>query len=142
MNIFDSLERAESQFPGNQALIFKGKPTTYRELYEQACRLSAVLLTRGNLQAGSRVALFLPNIPEFVLCYYAVQRIGAIAVSLNVMLKRDEVAFILHDCGAQLLITAPQLLEQVPEHVAGLQGIVSVGPAHRRGCYQLNEFLT
>jgi long-chain acyl-CoA synthetase len=141
MNIFDSLEHAKSQFPGNEALIFKGKPTTYRELYEQACRLSAVLSTHGNLQPGSRVALFLPNIPEFVLSYYAIQRIGAIAVSLNVMLKRDEVEFILNDSGAQLLITAPQLLEQVPERFAGVEAIISVGSADRPRCYQLNELL-
>jgi long-chain acyl-CoA synthetase len=141
MNIFDSLERAKSQFPDNEALIFKGKPTTYRELYEQACRLSAVLSTRWKLRPESRVAIFLPNIPEFVLCYYAIQRIGAIAVSLNVMLKRDEVEFILRDSAAQLLITAPQLLEQVPEGIATLDGIVSVGPVSRPDCCQLSELL-
>jgi long-chain acyl-CoA synthetase len=142
MNIFDSLERAKSQFPDNEALVFKGKPTTYRELYEQACRLSAVLSTRWNLRPATRVALFLPNIPEFVLCYYAIQRIGAIAVSLNVMLKRDEVEFILRDSAAQLLITTPQLLEQVPEGIAALEGIVSVGSVNRADCCQFSELLT
>lgn len=141
MNIFDSLERATGQFPDRDILIFKGKNTTYRELYERACHLSAVLRGRWNLQPGSRVAIFLPNIPEFILCYYAVQRIGAIAVSLNVMLKRDEVAFILRDCGAQLLITVPQLLEQVPEGISTVEAVVTIGAANRPGCDELSELL-
>ena len=45
MNIFDSLERAKSQSPDKAALIFKGNSTSYRELYEQACRLSAAFRT-------------------------------------------------------------------------------------------------
>jgi long-chain acyl-CoA synthetase len=142
MNIFDSLERARDQFPDREALIFKGKSTSYRELYEQACHLSAVLSRRWRLQPGARVAIFLPNIPEFMLCYYAIQRIGVIAASLNVMFKRDEVNFILRDCGAQLLITAPQLLEQVPDDVSTVESLVTVGPSTRSGCCELGELLS
>ncbi|HWP59578.1 MAG TPA: long-chain fatty acid--CoA ligase [Candidatus Acidoferrales bacterium] len=128
MNIFDSLRRASIHFPGKEAIVFKGARISYADLYAQVCRLSAALAERFKLSKGDRVALFLPNVPEFVVSYYAVERAGAIAVSLNVMLKRDEVDFVLNDAEAKLLITAAPLLEQVPETVPSLKGIVAVGP--------------
>ncbi len=134
MNIFSSLERARHGSPQKDAVIFRGQAMSYGELHEQTCRLSAALLKRFNLQRGDRVAIFLPNIPEFIVSYYAIQRRGAIAVSLNVMLKRDEVSFILRDSGARALITAPQLLEQVPDNIPTLEGIVASGETTRPGC--------
>lgn len=142
MNIFDSLERAKTYFPKKDALLFKGVNTSYEELHQQVCRLSSALRDRFNLRRGDRIGIFLPNIPEFVLSYYAIVRLGAIAVSLNVMLKRDEVGFILNDCGAKLLITAPHLLEQVPETSAipSAEGIVCVD-ADRPGTLSLRDLL-
>ncbi len=66
------------------------------------------------IERGDRVALLLPNIPEFVISYLAIQKIGAVAVSLNVMLKRNEIKFILDDCGAIALITTEELATNVP----------------------------
>jgi long-chain acyl-CoA synthetase len=142
MNIFDSLECAQIRFPDKEALIFKGQGMTYRELYERACGLSAALSRRFGARRGDRVAIFLPNIPEFIQSYYAVERLGAIAVSLNVMLKRDEVEFILRDCGARVLVTVPQFLDQVPETIPTLEGIVAVGETNRPGCLRISDLLS
>ncbi|HET8562647.1 MAG TPA: long-chain fatty acid--CoA ligase [Candidatus Binatia bacterium] len=144
MNIFDALQRAKTYLPKKEALTFKGKATSYLELYEQACRLSAGLSQRFNLQRGDRVAVFLPNIPEFIVSYYASQRIGAIAASLNVMLKRDEVEFILNDCGAKVLITAPQCLEQIPppKAVPALECTVCVGESDKAKLLRFSDLLS
>lgn len=133
MNVFDCLERSKIYFGQKEALWFKGAVTSYRDLYQQACHLSSAFRSRLKINPGDRVAIFLPNIPEFVLSYYAAVRLGAVAVSLNVMLKRDEVAFILNDCGAKALVTTRQLLEQVPERSAipRLKRIVCVGEPER-----------
>ncbi|HEX9664177.1 MAG TPA: long-chain fatty acid--CoA ligase [Candidatus Binatia bacterium] len=139
MNIFDSLERAQIRFPDKDAVMFKGQRTTYGELYEQACRLSAALSKRFGLLRADRVAIFLPNIPEFIVSYYAIEKLGAVAVSLNVMLKRNEVEFILRDCGARVLIAMPQFLEEVPENISSLEAIVTVGATDRPGCWQFAE---
>ncbi|MBI4528573.1 MAG: long-chain fatty acid--CoA ligase [Deltaproteobacteria bacterium] len=128
MNIFDSLERANIYFPNRPAILFKGKSTSYHELYDRVLQLSSALKARLDLQKGDRVAIFLPNVPEFLVAYYAIARVGAIAVSLNVMLKRNEVQFILNDSGARALITASHLREQLPEtgRVPSLQAVVAV----------------
>jgi long-chain acyl-CoA synthetase len=141
MNIFDCVARAQERFSDKEALIFKGQACCYRDLYEQACRLSGALRKRFNLQRGDRAALFLPNIPEFITAYYALQKLGVIVVSLNVMLKRDEVQFILRDSAVRVLITAPSLLDQVPKDVPAVANIVTVGETNRPGCLQFSDLL-
>ncbi|MBI2231845.1 MAG: long-chain fatty acid--CoA ligase [Deltaproteobacteria bacterium] len=144
MNIFDSLERSKSYLPDKEAVIFGATGITYRDLYERVCRLSSTLQADCNIQQGDRVALFLPNVPDFIFSYYAVVRLGAIAVSLNVMFKRDELKFILNDSEAKLLITTPQLLEQVPEasDVPALKTLLCTGKADRAGVVELSKLLS
>jgi long-chain acyl-CoA synthetase len=114
MNIAHNVERGRRFFPHKTALIFEEKSFTYKELDEMVNRLANTLLGLG-IQRGQRVALLLPNIPEFVISYLGILKIGAIAVSLNVMLKENEVKFILDDCSAQALITTESLSENVPD---------------------------
>lgn len=112
MNIAKNLERARLFFPDKTALIFEGKTYTYCQLDEAVNRLANGLRTLG-VEKGDRVALFLPNIPEFVFGYYAVQKIGAIAVSVNAMLKRHEVKYIVNDAGASVMLTTASLRQEV-----------------------------
>ncbi len=113
MNIAQNVERARRLFPHRTALAFEGKYFSYQTLNEIANRVANGLRGLG-IKRGERVALFLPNIPAFVFCYLGIQKIGAVAVSVNVMLKSNEVKFILDDCGAVALITTEELLNQVP----------------------------
>ena len=143
MNIFDSLERSRTDFPDKEAVIFDGTRITYNQLHERVCRLSSALQASYDIKQGDRVGLFLPNRPEFIASYYAVVRLGAVAVSLNVMFKRDELKFILNDSEARLLITTPQLLEQVPgaTEVPSLEAILCAGKADRAGVVELDRLI-
>jgi len=64
----------------------------------------ADLLVRDGVQPGDRVALLLPNVPEFAAAYYGVLRAGAVAVPLDPLLTRTEVGAILQDAGAGRLL--------------------------------------
>jgi long-chain acyl-CoA synthetase len=141
MNIYEPLQRAQDRFPEKEAVLFRGQSTSYGELCQQACCLSTALEKHYGVQRGDRVAIFLPNIPEFVIAYYAIERLGAIAVSLNVMLKRGEVEFILRDCGAAFLIIAAQLLEQIPENISTLRGIAVVGEPKGAVCARFSDLI-
>lgn len=114
MNIAQNVERGHLFFPNKTALIFEGKSFTYKELDKMANRVANGLRGLG-IERGDRVGLFLPNIPAFVISYLGILKIGAVAVSLNVMLKSDEVKFILDDCSAKALITIESLSENVPD---------------------------
>ena len=76
---------------------------SYGRLDELTAQLAGVLRARG-ITAGDRVGIMLPNVPEFAIAYYAVLRLGATVVPMNVLLKRREVGFYLTDPEASLVI--------------------------------------
>jgi long-chain acyl-CoA synthetase len=112
MNISQNVERAAKLFPDKAALVFEGTHLTYRHLNARVNRLASTLVAEG-IAKGDRVALYLPNIPAFVIGYLATVHIGAIAVSVNAMLKAEELKYILNDAGAVLLLTVGELLENI-----------------------------
>ncbi len=122
MNIAQNIERARRFYPNKVAIIFEDRYYTYRMLDLEVNRLANALRGMG-VTHGDRVALFLPNIPEFAISYLAVQKVGAIAVSVNAMLKQDEVRFILEDSNAQILITTAALSRRLPQDRAALPAL-------------------
>jgi long-chain acyl-CoA synthetase len=82
MNIAQHVERAAKFFPNKIAILFEGTALSYADLNTQANRLANALKVNG-VQRSNRVALYLPNIPQFAVCYLAVLKAGAIAVSIN-----------------------------------------------------------
>ena len=142
MNIFDALEDSKNRCPEKDAIWYGGVATTYAQLYHQVCCLSSAL-EQQKLHKGERVALFLPNGPHFLISYFATVRLGAIAVSLNVMLKRDEVKFILNDCGTTILITCDRLLDQLPhvDETPALKKILCVDESQHTGVIGIDKLL-
>ena len=104
MNIAQHLERSHLRSPHKTALIFEEQSYTYRELDCLVGRVTNGLRGLG-INQGDRVALFLPNIPEFIISYLGILKLGAIAVSINIMFKQEEVSYILNDCAAKIVIT-------------------------------------
>lgn len=119
MNIAQSVERGRRLSPDKPALIFEGAALTYRELDEAASRVANGLLRIG-VGRADRVSLFLPNIPGWAFFYLGIQKIGAIAVSLNSTLKSEEVAYVLNDSGATAIVTTENLRCNVPVEEAPL----------------------
>jgi len=112
MNVSQNIETAAKLFPDKTAILFERKQIRYRELNASANRLANAMKANG-VQKGDRVGLYLPNIPEFAICYYATLKAGAIAVSVNPMLKSYELKYILNDSGVVLLFTVEELLENL-----------------------------
>src|SRR5437867_6937155 len=75
-SVFSLLADAAAGFPDRTALAFLGKHLSYRQLLEEVERFSAVLAGLG-VHKGDRVGLLLPNSPQYVIAWYACQRIGA-----------------------------------------------------------------
>ena len=91
MNVAHFLETSARRLPDRPALVFGDRRWTYAELDRESGRLAAGLARLG-LRAGDRACLHLANRPEFVLAYYACQKLGVTPVALNVTYVRDELA--------------------------------------------------
>ncbi|MBI4770271.1 MAG: long-chain fatty acid--CoA ligase [Chloroflexi bacterium] len=135
MNIAQNVERAARFFPDRAAILFEGSTLTYGALNQQASRLANALRANG-VGRGDRVALYLPNIPQFAVCYLAAQKAGAIAVSINAIFKAQEVKYILNDSGATAVFTVGDLLQTLPrsecpalQHVIVCEGDPQGNPA-------------
>jgi fatty-acyl-CoA synthase len=89
--------------PDREALVFGERRYTYRQVGMQVDRLAEALRTLG-IRKGDKVAIDLPNWPEFVFSYFAIMRIGAVAVLVNPRYRQMELQHILHDSDSVAII--------------------------------------
>src|SRR3989304_10190751 len=113
MNVAEHVERVARKTPKHPAIRFEGKTLSYEVLNANANALAGARGKKG-VRRGDRVALYMPNIPAFALAYLAVEKVGAIAVSINSIFKSEETRYILDDSGAKVVFTVAELLPNVP----------------------------
>lgn len=102
------------RYPDNTALIYEDQIITYGALDRAVGALAHHLQTLG-LGKGDKVSLMLPNCPEFVIAYFACHKIGAVAVTLNVLSTPYELNHLLTDSDTRVLITQPVLTRRFEE---------------------------
>ncbi|MGH7277973.1 MAG: class I adenylate-forming enzyme family protein [Candidatus Rokuibacteriota bacterium] len=117
MNVAQLLEQSARCHAGRPALIAGDRRFTYHELDEEVSALAGGLAALG-LTAGERIALHLPNTADFVLAYYAAQKVGLVPLSLNVTYKAEEIAYIIGDAGAAAIVTAASVSGNLPSRAA------------------------
>jgi acyl-CoA synthetase (AMP-forming)/AMP-acid ligase II len=116
-SIPETLRTSAARCPDREALVFGGNRWSYRELYEEVERSAAALAARG-AAPGERVLLISPNSEAFVVAAYAVLRTGAILVPGNPRNAPPEVAHLVRDSGAGIVLYAPELADVVTRGVA------------------------
>jgi fatty-acyl-CoA synthase len=104
------LDSVAAQYPDRPFVIGENASYSYAELADWSTRLARGLAGRG-IQNGERVALFLPNGPEFIAARFAVARAGAVAVPVSFRLHAGELAQVLARSQAAALITMEQFRE-------------------------------
>ena len=105
-------------------------PACYKRRATSGAISAEPSIARAGIGRGERVGLFLPNVPEFALAYHALVRLGAVAVSINVMSRRDEVRHILVDSAAAALVNAAFRLPGQPRQrvTVGPLGVRKIDP--------------
>jgi long-chain acyl-CoA synthetase len=102
--VFGFLDQTAARVPNRLAIIFGGMELTYGELKQLSDRFASALDSLG-IKKGDRVAIHLPNCPQFAIAYYAVLRLGGIFTPLSPLLSPREARHQLNDSGAETLIT-------------------------------------
>ncbi|MGE2726290.1 fatty-acid--CoA ligase FadD5 [Mycolicibacterium pulveris] len=103
-NWTNQLARHALMQPDGVALRFLGRTTTWRELDERVTNLAGALSRRG-VAFGDRVLILMLNRTEFIESFLAVNKLGAIAVPVNFRMTPPEIAFLVSDCQAKVVIT-------------------------------------
>jgi long-chain acyl-CoA synthetase len=97
------LDRAVSSYPGHTAFIYYGTKLSYAQFSSLANRFASGLQRLG-LRKGDRVALALPNIPQYPIAFYGALRAGAVVVPTNPLYTEREMQHQLADAGARFIV--------------------------------------
>ncbi|MHA2251530.1 MAG: long-chain-fatty-acid--CoA ligase [Candidatus Kariarchaeaceae archaeon] len=123
--INDYMESAAKDFPDATALIFFDKKTTYREYYDKVGRFATALHNLG-VKKGDRVALFLPNIPQFAITFFAIHRIGAVVVTFNTQYMEHELVHQLNDADVEVIVCLDYVMYQRVKKIRSQTNLKSV----------------
>src|SRR4051812_8006211 len=113
-SIWAMVTDAVSSNPDGEALICGDRRMTWREVVQQSSRVAAAM-RKLDLQTGDRIALLLGNRIEFVLALLGAAHLGLVTVLLSTRQQKPEIAYVLTDCGARLLIHEATLADRLPD---------------------------
>src|SRR6516165_9326112 len=112
--IWAMVEEAVARNPDGEALVCGDRRMTWREAISTSAQIGAGLRAKG-LGRGDRVAVLLGNRIDFVLALYAAAHQGLVTVLLSTRQQKPEIAYVLANCGAKLLIHEASLSDRLPD---------------------------
>lgn len=126
-SLYYELKRNASKFENKTALLFGSHPITYKRLLDAIGRLANALSNLG-VSPGDRVAILLPNIPQFVISFFALNKLGVTAVPISATAVPSAIENIIRTCGVKGLIALDRFFEPVQAMVsAQISIIVTLG---------------
>lgn len=125
-SVYSNLAISAWRYPNKTALVFYNWQISYSQLQAQVDALAGYLQQVCGVKRGDRVLLHMQNCPQFVIAFYAILRADAMVVPVNPMLMTEELRHTVADSGAQVAITAQELILRLQPLMgaAGLQHAV------------------
>ncbi|MGA7489297.1 MAG: AMP-binding protein [Xanthobacteraceae bacterium] len=136
------LPATAARHPDKTALIFGDTTFTYRQL-ERLSNQAANGLKALGVKKGDRVTLFAQNSGEWVISYIGIAKAGGVLNPVNAMLTADELAYVVKDCGARVLITTSERAKPVLhlKDDGNLKEIVVLGGAPPEGTISFDDLV-
>ncbi len=116
------LAKTSAKSPGQTALLYFGAKISYRQLQDHVNRLAAGLQAIG-VKKGDRVALLMPNCPQFVISYFGAMRAGAIVTATSAMYTAREITHQWNDAGATVVIADRNLYPVIKAALPQLKSV-------------------
>ena len=129
MNTPEFLMVTSAIAPDRTAIVFEETRYSYMELSERSNRLANALTDMG-ISKGDRVALVDVNTNQCIETYFATAKLGAIYVPLNFRARADELAFMINDSGASVVLVGDRyapMMNEIRGDIAGVQHFVTLG---------------
>ncbi|WP_430504575.1 long-chain-fatty-acid--CoA ligase [Haloparvum sp. PAK95] len=128
VNLATNVRSAASDHPDQVALAADGRETTYEEFWHRTGQFAAALRDCG-VGEGDRVAIYLPNVPQFVTAFHGTLRAGGTVVPMNPQYKAREIGHLLDDSEAKVVVTLSDLVPFVQEvrDDTDVEHVVTVG---------------
>ena len=114
LTMYQLLQRNAKQYPNHIAYVFMGKETSYADFLKRI-EASAKGLVRFGIQAGDRVTICMPNSPQALDCFYALNRIGAVPSMIHPLSAPKEIDFYLKLSNSKAILTLDQFYPKVAQ---------------------------
>ena len=111
--------------PQEPAYDLYGKKTSYKKFIEDADRAAAAFTAAG-IGQGDAVTICMPNVPQAIVCFYALSRIGAVANMIHPLSAQNEITFYLNFSKSRMILTLDLFCEKVEKALAGVDHKVTV----------------
>ena len=125
-SMYEAVEKIAQQYPDNVALDFMGRATSYAQLVERINICARALKSIG-IRSGDKVTICMPNCPQTVIMFYAVNLVGAVANMVHPLSSENEIAFYLRESESICAITLDQFynkFEAVRQNVDSLTNVI------------------
>jgi acyl-CoA synthetase (AMP-forming)/AMP-acid ligase II len=96
------LKKRAQQTPDKACVIFYGREMTFGQLDDYNDRFAAYLAAQG-IEKGDRVAVLMPNCPQFLIAFYGILKLGAIHVPVNPLVKDAEFVYEMQDASPRAI---------------------------------------
>ena len=144
-SMFEAVEQIAKKYPGNIAFTFMGKSTTYRQMIREIEQCAKALKTIG-VREGDKVTIAMPNCPQAIYMFYAVNLVGGIANMIHPLSAEKEIEFYLNASESVAAVTLDQFynkFEKVRERTKVVNMIIAsvrdaLSPTIKAG-YMLTE---
>ncbi len=142
MNLGATLTQAARKWPNKEGLVFEGRRWTFAQWNREANKAAHAFRAQG-ITKGDRVAILTWNLPEQVIAFYGLMKIGAVPVPINYRLAPNEIKYIIDDSGARLLMFEESLRERVAPIAADLavEGLIVIGDRPQGGEIPFERFI-
>ena len=141
-NLVRTIESVVESQPDRPAVVYEDHELSYGEFWAQTGQFAAALREHG-AEPGDRVALYLPNLPQFVVAFHGALRAGCAVVPMNPQYKSREISHLLSDSGATTVVALADVVPFVEDvwDDTSVERVVTVGGDTETGT-PFREFLT
>ena len=123
-SMFDAVERMADMYPNYIAFDFMGRSVTYRRMVQEIEKCAKSLKTLG-IRPGDKVTIAMPNCPQAIYMFYAVNLVGGIANMIHPLSAEKEIEFYLNASESTTAITLDQFYDKF-EHIRQNTGIINI----------------
>lgn len=141
MNLSEIVDRFAQDMPDHTALVYEDRSISYSELLRMINHLSNFLVQAG-VQRGDRIVTLMGNRPEFVVSYFAILRVGAIAVTINPLSTAYELSHYFADCEPVAVICKADQVQKVQslrERFGSIREVITTESADQATTFQAIE---
>src|SRR3712207_6573084 len=123
-NLATMLRESALARPDKPAVLINGTSITYRQLDELSGRFAATLQASG-YERGDKIAVQLPNVPQFLIAYFGILKAGMTMVPLNPLLVAREITYHLQDSDSRALITWEAFAAEAHKGAQEIEGVTT-----------------